>query len=130
MAYLDHPCEIFRGLLDDDDMIYSYERALEEEKTASYTLLLLVSDTLLETVTRSVDESSDMDFDPERVKAYCGETVKKALALNPKEVLRELDEELEENEKANVGTIWGSKTLDQFTSFEIVIVSYQKSDSR
>ena len=118
MDYLNCPCEIFSGLLDDDDLIYSYEQAFEQGKTDGYTpLLVVVDDILLEKVTMEVDEDSDMDFDSAKVKAYREKIIQEALTLDPAAVLKNLAEELSEDEKSDIGPVKGGDSLTHLEAF-------------
>jgi uncharacterized protein YfeS len=118
MDYLACPCEFFSGLVDDDDLIYSYEQALSEGKAEGYTPLLVVcDDTLLEAATMTVFDDSEMDFDAEKVRAYREQTTSEALALDPAAVLQSLADELEEDERAEVGPVKGGRATSRFSAF-------------
>lgn len=115
MEYMGCPCQNFGGMLDDDDIIYSYQKAAEEGKTQGYTPLLLVADdTLLETML----DAADLDeFDAEKIAAYRRDTIAKAMTLNPKEILAELREELELDDKTADRKVTGGSGRDRITGF-------------
>ena len=116
MKYLDCPCEVFANLLDDDDMIFAYECALREGKEKGYTpLMVVVDETLLEQITMEVDEDSDMDFEPAKVKDYRKSIIKKAMGIDAKQFLQERKEEYIQD--VEMGKIRGGENLDLFTSF-------------
>ena len=118
MRYLACPCEVFSGLLDDDDIIFSYEQALEEGKTEGFTPLLVVADDiLLESVTLAADDDSNMDFDPEKVKTYRADAVREALTLDPEEVLKALIDELDADERPETGPVKGGKAIMRLHAF-------------
>lgn len=90
IAYLDCPCEVFFGLLDDDNMVYAYESAEKEGQQKGFIpLMLVVGETLLETVTLHADESSDMDFDQVKVLAARKKTLEEASEIDGKAILDE-----------------------------------------
>ena len=118
MDYLACPCEVFCGMLDDDDMIYAYEQALKNGKEEGYTpLLVTVDDTLLEAITLAVDDDSDMDFDPEKVREYRKATIEEALTLDAKKILKQRGEELDDEERVKIGKVAGGDKIERFTAF-------------
>ena len=117
MDYLGCPCEVFSDLLDDDDLIFSYEQALEQGKEQGYTpLLVVVDDILLEKIEIEQEEESD-------IRAYRKRTIEEALALDPAEVFKGLKEalaeELEDGEKTLLcpDPVKGGQAINRFTAF-------------
>lgn len=118
--YLDCPCRVFAPSLDDDDIIYAYNRALEEGAGNGHTpLLIVVSDTLLESITIAVNEDSDMDFDSDKVRAWREKTLAETDSLNaaaflkgkeqlPRELIGKVN--LKKGElRNNLCALWGSE---------------------
>lgn len=91
--YLDCPCRVFPPSLDDDDIIYAYDKAMEECVKNDYRpLLIVVSDTLLESIKLAVDEDSDMDFDSDKVRAWREKTLAEVDGIDAAEFLKSGEE--------------------------------------
>ncbi|MDR1961202.1 MAG: DUF4253 domain-containing protein, partial [Gracilibacteraceae bacterium] len=87
MEYLDCPCRVFTGLLDDDDMVFAYEQAAMRGKAESFTpLLIVVSDILTEAVAMAADENDDLP-DREKGRAWRKEVLRKAEEIDAKAFL-------------------------------------------
>ena len=116
--YLACPCIVFDKLLDDDNMIYAYEKALREGLENGYTPLLVIADeTLFEQLTMAVDEASDMDFDFEKVKTYRKTTIEKAAKIDVQKFFQEHLSEISEDEKITIGSVKSGQTMKRFSSF-------------
>lgn len=71
MVFLDCPCRAFGPMADDDPLMDAYRAAQKEGRAAGFLpLLVKVDATLFECLTLNVDPKSEMDFDPEAVRAY------------------------------------------------------------
>lgn len=98
IEYLDCPCEIFKGLIDDDNLIFAYEQALEEGKEKGYTPLMIApDDTIIDNMEILCEDSGIDSADKNGFRKLRDLLIEKANALNPSECLEKLIGELKEN---------------------------------
>jgi len=96
VEYLDCSCELFAPTIDDDNIIFAYEKACKEGAQQGYTpMLIVVDDILLEAITLAIDEDSDMDFDMEKIRKYRKETIAKIAEIDVSKLLTPNQEDVD-----------------------------------
>lgn len=97
IEYLDCPCEIFKDLIDDDNLIFAYENALSEGKEKGFIPLMIVpSDTMLEMMEIHCDDFNIEPADKDGLRKIRDLFIEKANALNPSECIEKLIAEFKE----------------------------------
>lgn len=91
--YLNCPCTVFSGLLDDSDMVSAYEQAVLEGKENGFTPLLIVADdAFLQEMDLEADNDSDADAIAEKLRQCREAIIKEAMSIDGEQFLQEKTE--------------------------------------